>query len=255
MAYDHRRHAGNAGDLWKHLVLAEVAERLLAAGIRVYVESHAGRPGYQLRSGGEWEGGIGRIWPIPEEMATHPYFQILAALNPQGLELYPGSASIVLHLARKRGFSLRSELWDTSPEVEAAWFSSRQEGVRFHLGDGFSGAGRLPRELKEPALLLVDSPWTDLRDADLARGLISKAVEAGWVVLSWEVIDGPALGQPASRRRGFDLLFEEAGLVGSGKGARMTLAWGDRHPDLLDDLIGELLGIEEEFPRMDRRMS
>jgi len=70
MAYDHRRHAGNAGDLWKHLVLAEVAERLLAAGIRVYVESHAGRPGYQLRSGGRGgSGGSGRFrrrWrPIP----------------------------------------------------------------------------------------------------------------------------------------------------------------------------------------------
>ena len=259
MGYDHRRHAGNAGDLWKHIVLAEVADRLFEAGVRVYVESHAGRPGYQLCPGGEWEGGIGRIWPIPEGLAARPYFQILAALNPRRLERYPGSPTIVLELARRRGCALRAELWDTSPEVEAAWragaFSSRREVVRFHLGDGFSGAGRLARELKEPALLLVDSPWTDLRDADLARGLISKAVEAGWVVLSWEVIDGPALGQPAFRRRGFDLLFEEAGLVGSGKGARMTLAWGDRHPDLLDDLIGELLGIEEEFPRMARRMS
>ena len=255
MAYDHRRHAGNAGDLWKHIVLAEVADRLFEAGVRVYVESHAGRPGYRLRPGGEWEGGIGRLWPIPVEMATHPYFQILAALNPQGLELYPGSASIVLHLARTRGFSLRAELWDTSPEVEATWFSSRQEGVRFHLGDGFSGAGRLPRELKEPALLLVDSPWTDPRDADLARGLISRAAEAGWVVLSWEAIDGSTRREAAFRRRGFDLLFEEAGLAGSGKGARMTLAWGDRHPYLIDDLIGGLLGIEEELPRAARRMT
>ena len=255
MAYDHRRHAGNAGDLWKHLVLAEVAERLLAAGIRVYVESHAGRPGYQLRSGGEWEGGIGRIWPIPEEMATHPYFQILAALNPQGLERYPGSASIVLEVARWHSIELRVELWDTSPEVDAAWFSSRQQSVRFHLGDGFSGAGRLARELKEPALLLVDPPWTDPRDADLARGLISRAVGAGWVVLSWEAIERSTRREAAFRRRGFDLLFEEAGLAGTGKGARMTLAWGDRHPDLIDDLIGGLLGIEEELPRAARRMT
>lgn len=259
MAYDHRRHAGNAGDLWKHIVLAEVADRLFEAGVRVYVESHAGRPGYRLRPGGEWEGGIGRIWPIPEGMAARPYFQILAALNPQGLELYPGSASIVLHLARKRGFSLRAELWDTSPEVEASWRAGeanvRRQHVQFHLGDGFSGAGRLAGVLKEPALLLVDSPWTDPRDADLARGLISRAAEAGWVVLSWEAIDGSTRREAAFRRRGFDLLFEEAGLSGSGKGARMTLAWGDRHPYLIDDLIGGLLGIEEELPRAARRMT
>ena len=259
MAYDHRRHAGNAGDLWKHIVLAEVADRLFEAGVRVYVESHAGRPGYRLRPGGEWEGGIGRIWPIPEGMAARPYFQILAALNPQGRELYPGSASIVLHLARKRGFSLRAELWDTSPEVEASWRAGeanvRRQHVQFHLGDGFSGAGRLAGVLKEPALLLVDSPWTDPRDADLARGLISRAAEAGWVVLSWEAIDGSTRREAAFRRRGFDLLFEEAGLSGSGKGARMTLAWGDRHPYLIDDLIGGLLGIEEELPRAARRMT
>jgi 23S rRNA (adenine2030-N6)-methyltransferase len=164
MGYDHCRHAGNAGDVWKHLILAEVADRLLAAGVRVYVESHAGRPGYRLRPGGEWEGGIGRLWPIPEGLAAHPYFQIMAALNPQALERYPGSASIVLELARRRGFVLRVELWDTSPEVEAAWRSRHGGGegsqVQFHLGDGFSGASRFIGRCRELALLLIDSPFT-----------------------------------------------------------------------------------------------
>jgi 23S rRNA (adenine2030-N6)-methyltransferase len=258
MGYDHHRHAGNAGDVWKHLVLAEAADRLLAAGVRVYVESHAGRPGYQLRPGGEWEGGIGRLWPIPEGLATHPYFQILADLNPQRLERYPGSASIVLHLARRRGFALRAELWDTSPEVEEAWRSvekGRSLKINFHLGDGFSGARKLTRDLDEAALLLVDSPYVDKGDSALVDELIRRSAEAGWVVLSWQILGPEAGARPDCNHREFPLRFEDAGLVcGPMEGAAMVLAWGDRRSDQMKDLIEELEGIEEEFAGIARRM-
>jgi len=41
MRYNHRNHAGNAGDVWKHFILAEVAEYLLAKEKNlVYIESH-----------------------------------------------------------------------------------------------------------------------------------------------------------------------------------------------------------------------
>ena len=259
MGYDHRRHAGNAGDLWKHLVLAEAADRLLAAGVRVYVESHAGRPEYQLPPGGEWEGGIGRIWPIPEGLAAHPYFQILAALNPHGLERYPGSASIVLELARRRSFALRSELWDTSPEVEAAWRSvekGRSLKINFHLGDGFSGASKLTRDLDEAALLLIDSPFTEGGDAALVDELMGRAAEAGWVVLSWHPVGEGPVPIPRSLHRTFSLKFNETGLDCCGmEGAAMVLAWGDRRSDQIDDLIEELEGIEGEFSGIARRIS
>ncbi|HNY34810.1 MAG TPA: hypothetical protein PKK68_09165, partial [Methanothrix soehngenii] len=63
--YDHRNHAGNAGDVWKHFILLEAADWLLASGGSLaYAESHAGRPEYILNAPGEWQGGIGRVWPI-----------------------------------------------------------------------------------------------------------------------------------------------------------------------------------------------
>jgi 23S rRNA (adenine2030-N6)-methyltransferase len=260
MSYDHRRHAGNAGDLWKHLLLAEVADRLLAAGVRVYVESHAGRSEYQLLPGGEWEGGIGRLWPPRGDLTRYSYFVILGGLNPGGLMRYPGSATIVLEIARVRGIDLRMELWDKSPEVEGAWRRSRGGGggpeVQFHLGDGFSGASRLVEELRESALLLIDSPFVDEEDAALVDQLMGRAAEAGWAALSWHPVGGRPLPTPRSRHRTFALDFNEADLDGCGmEGVAMVLAWGDRTPGGIEDLVEGLVRIEEEFARLARRLS
>ncbi len=60
--YSHRFHAGNVGDVWKHLVLVEVLARARAAGPVSYVESHAGEGDYALGPTGEWTEGIGRLW-------------------------------------------------------------------------------------------------------------------------------------------------------------------------------------------------
>jgi 23S rRNA (adenine2030-N6)-methyltransferase len=263
MEYDHRRHAGNAGDLWKHLVLAEVAEHLFEAEmVQVYVESHAGYPEYRLSPGGEWEGGVGRLWPHREDLAIFPYFQILGDLNPVELERYPGSASIVLELAKRRGFDLSAELWDSSPEIEKAWRSRKNgrslEHPHFHLGDGFSGVAKLTNELDEPALLLVDSPYIAEGDALLVEELISRSAAAGWIALSWQMLGLKTRPNPDCDCREFDLRFEEAGLVcGSWEGATMILAWDeDRHQDQkIDDLIERLERIEEDFPKIAGRMS
>ena len=262
MGYDHRRHAGNAGDLWKHLVLAEVADQLFEAGIRVYVESHAGYPEYALSSGGEWVGGIGRLWPYREDLEGYAYFQILGNLNPKGPERYPGSASIVIELAKRRGLDIRAELWDKSSEVEEGWRSLENDwsvpGLHFHLGDGFSGAGRLTDELDEPALLLVDSPYIAEGDAALVEELISRSAAAGWVALSWQMLGLETSPNPACDHREFVLCFEEAGLVcGPWEGAAMTLAWEEEgFPGRkVDDLIEKLERMEKDLPRIGARMS
>ncbi|MEO6028841.1 MAG: 23S rRNA (adenine(2030)-N(6))-methyltransferase RlmJ [Candidatus Binatia bacterium] len=60
--YSHRFHAGNVGDVWKHLVLVEVLRRARELGPVSYVESHAGEGEYALGPTGEWTEGIGRLW-------------------------------------------------------------------------------------------------------------------------------------------------------------------------------------------------
>ncbi|HPJ30361.1 MAG TPA: 23S rRNA (adenine(2030)-N(6))-methyltransferase RlmJ [Methanothrix sp.] len=254
MGYDHRRHAGNAGDVWKHLILAEVADHLLGGGVRVYVESHAGRPEYRLRPGGEWEGGIGRLWPCPEPLAKYRHLQILGERNSRGLERYPGSASIVLELADRRGVALEAELWDKSPEVERAWRSREwSEGTstrHFHLGDGFSGVSDLLDRLKKPALLLIDSPYLEKSEASLVEDLISKSSKAGWVALSWQPADLVHRLRPDCNLREFELSFEEVGLESHPlKGASMILAWDGEATSIttMEALEERLEGIEKDL--------
>ena len=88
--YNHRVHAGNAGDVWKHFLLLEAADCLLDPdGSLVYAESHVGRPEYALRAPGDWEGGIGKIWPHLPSLKNFCYFDILADLNPENPSSFP----------------------------------------------------------------------------------------------------------------------------------------------------------------------
>ena len=104
--YDHRVHAGNAGDVWKHFLLMEAADWLLKGSNRlIYAESHAGRPHYPLKAPGEWEEGIGRIWHLLPSLQSFAYFRILCKLNPpyslaSEERLYPGSVLQIYELGR-----------------------------------------------------------------------------------------------------------------------------------------------------------
>jgi 23S rRNA (adenine2030-N6)-methyltransferase len=60
--YEHRFHAGNAGDVWKHLVWLELVAGLRAGQGRLdVVETHAGAGRYRLGGTGEWMEGVGRL--------------------------------------------------------------------------------------------------------------------------------------------------------------------------------------------------
>ena len=144
--YDHRVHAGNSGDVWKHFLLLEVADCLLTPDSSlVYAESHVGRPKYALKPSGDWESGIGRIWPDLPLLKNFPYFDILAELNsfepscPSETKCYPGSALLVAELAKRKKADLKIEIWDIDPAVGASWNECLDHSsISFHLEDGFS---------------------------------------------------------------------------------------------------------------------
>lgn len=243
MNYDHGPHAGNAGDVWKHLILAETADHLFQDEMRIYVESHVGFPEYRLSRGGEWEGGVGRCGSKLESLSTFPYFQILSEANPKNLELYLGSARLVLELARLRGQNIRAELWDQSPLVARSWSRHDERGfqVSLHQGDGFFGAMELAEE-RDFALLLIDPPYIDERDAKAAEDLLSAAVKAGWVALCWYMTDQNEPPRPSIPFETFCLRFKDAGLEGGRwEGAAVIVAGGDR------SLIGWLERRTNEF--------
>jgi len=190
--YDHLRHAGNAGDVIKHIVLAEAIDHLLFSGL-IYAESHAGYPGYMLMPGGEWEGGIGRLWPMRSDLFDYPYIQALERLNQSEIEAYPGSICLAMMVAEEGGFPLRIEAWDIDPLTDEAWsrLDSYPHDLRFHMGDGFSGVEELLEE--EAGLLLIDPPLLERKDIERSVRLLELAAEAGWTALLWYMVD---LGRP-----------------------------------------------------------
>lgn len=249
-SYDHRVHAGNAGDVWKHFILAEVSGYLLESGrALVYAESHAGRPDYLLNRCGEWTDGVGRCWRHLPSLLNFCYFRVLSSFNPKGLLCYPGSVRIVQEIARRHSLKLQADVWDIDPDVASAWanYGDREE-IDFHEGDGFTGAlyllGRSP-----PGLLLIDPPYVDAKDASLAENLFFEAAEMGWTVLWWSMAGLDTAPRSSSPER-FSLSFAEAGMeCGRWDGATVAIYGADS--SLIEHVRGQgaaLIRVLKNYP-------
>lgn len=259
--YDHRSHVGNAGDVWKHFILAEAANCLLATGsCLIYAESHVGRPEYLLDSRGEWTEGVGRCWPRLPALQDFSYFKILADLNPYGPARYPGSACLILNLARSQGANLSADVWDIDPAVAKDWTAKSKakrtakqtakllqagqgDKIEFHLGDGFSGVKSLLKR-SQPGLLLIDPPYLNPTDAQRAEDLLFEAEENGWAVLWWYMAGAKTVPE-SSRMERLSLSFADAGMdCGRWKGAVVALAGFSRQAkDRLKESIRRFLEI------------
>ena len=224
--YDHRKHAGNAGDVWKHFILAEVADYLLSERkMLTYIESHVGYPRYNLSSSGEWEGGIARCWPHISALEVFSYFQLIRDMNHLGLVCYPGSTDIVMAIARKQCSDIDVEIWDIDPNVAASWHGDSR--VKFHLEDGFMGVLSI-LDRSPPGIILIDPPYIGENDIRKALNLLSHAEKAGWVVLWWQM-DGKETAPEAGLRK-YTLRFSDVSLnCDRWLGATMAVAGADAH--------------------------
>lgn len=97
MNYRHQFHAGNVADVFKHLVLVRVLEALRSKATPFCViDTHAGSGLYRLKAPGEFEQGIGRLWPVRADWPLlNDYFARLALLNDRDVCIYPGSPWLI----------------------------------------------------------------------------------------------------------------------------------------------------------------
>jgi 23S rRNA (adenine2030-N6)-methyltransferase len=265
--YNHRVHAGNAGDVWKHFLLLEAADCLLDPdGSLVYAESHVGRPEYALRAPGDWEGGIGKIWQHLPSLKDFCFFDILADLNSQnqssviGSEaiseplLYPGSARLIYELANRKGAKLQADVWDIDPGVASSWegFSKAAKSTEyfpakivFHQADGFAGVLSHLRRSRE-GLLFIDPPYIVPEDLRLAEVLLQRAKERGWIVLWWYMTDMMTAPCPLVT---FELQFSKAGLDG-GRWKGAVVAFAGPENERFEHLLGRMHRQKEKLIRM-----
>lgn len=196
MNYRHAFHAGNPGDVLKHLVLVLLLDHLRRKDSAfAYLETHAGRGLYDLAADaasrtGEHESGIRRFWGEPPgSPALARYLEIIARFNDGGrdgedgdrdgpgpaaatpLRHYPGSPAFAQALLRADD---RMTLCELHPEEHLAL--RRQVGddprVGVHRLDGYNGLKAFLPPKERRGLVLIDPPFERPDEYDaLVRGL------------------------------------------------------------------------------------
>ena len=168
MNYRHAFHAGNFGDVLKHLVLVALLERLTQKDKPLFfLDTHAGRGRYDLdgdaaRRSGESGGGIRRLAvakSLPPLAARYlALVRGLDAANAARIRFYPGSPRIAALLMRPADHAALCEL--APHEAEELKREFALDG-RFavHLRDGYESLKALLPPQERRGLVLVDPPY------------------------------------------------------------------------------------------------
>jgi 23S rRNA (adenine2030-N6)-methyltransferase len=179
--YRHQFHAGNVADVFKHLVLTRVLEALrLKETPFCVIDTHAGSGLYRLQAPGEFEQGIGRLWPVRAQWTQlAAYFELLAALNNRnGLKAYPGSPWIIRALLRPQD---RAVFLERHPEEAAALRDNLQgsRGITINEADAWAALKGLVPPKENRGLVFIDPPYEKPEEFDqVARAL--RAAHPRW---------------------------------------------------------------------------
>ncbi len=197
MNYRHAFHAGNFADVVKHALLARVVTHLRKkeTAFRV-IDTHAGTGLTDLRSdearrGGEWQGGIGRVWQHAFDAGVaallEPYLSAIAAYNPGSKPgvapdrerlpspddtsvaapaFYPGSPLLIRQWLRPQDRLIACEL-----EANAASMLSRNlhgdARIKAIAIDGWTALNAYIPPKEKRGLVLIDPPYE--QDDELQR--------------------------------------------------------------------------------------
>jgi 23S rRNA (adenine2030-N6)-methyltransferase len=211
MDYAHARHAGNAGDVFKHVALVAALEELTKNPAPLhYVETHAGDGLYPLGSAGEWGDGVSRVFTADAGLLGR-YAQVVRSFSRPGAtrpDAYPGSPSIARRLLRA---SDRSTLYEIDARA-AALLRRAVPDAEVRESDGLSAGldGHAP-VLDARTLLFVDPPFTQKQEWTDAARAAARASSAA--LLFWYPIK--VLTRPRA------LLFELAKLGVRGVAAEL----------------------------------
>lgn len=216
MNYRHQYHAGNFADVLKHAVLLHLLRAMQAKekGF-VYIDTHAGRGGYDLAAAGsgtslartpEWPDGIGRLLgraDLPPELENYlaavrafdarvrekNAADVAASSAPAGAEregaqppaaldaprFYPGSPRLAQGVLRAQD---RAMLFERQPE-EAAALAAEFAGLRrisVQAQDGYVGVRAALPPPERRALVLIDPPFESQDEWSNIAGALSEGL-------------------------------------------------------------------------------
>lgn len=217
MNYRHAFHAGNHGDVLKHVVLLALCDALIGKPAPCFaLDTHAGRGLYRLDAAeaqrtGEAEGGFARL-----QAGSHPAIDsylaaVTACRQAHGEAAYPGSPWLLAHALRAQDRIACCELEPGEAQALRAAFA-QDPRVAVHHRDGYEAVAALlpPRpggERIARGLVLIDPPYeAQLAEFDLALAALRTGL-ARWaegVFVLW---------YPIKRRRELAPFHREAAML------------------------------------------
>lgn len=182
LSYQHIYHAGNLADVHKHFILCELLNLLTGKDRPIsYMETHAGRGLYNLRSPesektGEAEQGIIALRKkkiLPENSL---YIKILDDVEKkEGKDFYPGSPLVAKLILRKKD---QIHLMEKHPqEIKFLRRNLEGENVSVHFRDGYEGVLALsPPKPPEPrrGLVFIDPSYEVKTEYSDVANFVSK---------------------------------------------------------------------------------
>lgn len=186
MNYRHIYHAGNFGDVVKHVVLTLLLRRLMLKGTPVCVfDTHAGIGKYNLASEEamktlEFQGGIGvllRVGNLPEVFAPYCDAVRQCGCRPEdegNPGWYPGSPWIARHFLRSGDRLLLSELHPHDVQsLRNTFVGDRQVSV--HHVDAYSALKAFLPPTERRGLILIDPAFEVENEFELVVKGLSEA--------------------------------------------------------------------------------
>jgi len=219
------KHAGNFGDVVKHLLLAELLERERSR-IKTYIDPYAGSPVndlsnaaylYSRRSkrtraaGLPWADRYVQLASVGA-LRRAQYTRILKNLDFPGRTLYPGSAQIAADVL---GTHARLLLADNDASDARALRRLPRARVARSLSPDHPWVAA---SLEQSAFVLVD-PF-NLRTDSTAQSFVIAAARVGALVMAWYPLYGPT-GHPD-----IDKLWNSLVVPKSNRSVRVEVGWG-----------------------------
>jgi len=166
LKYQHRHHAGNFGDVLKHVLLVDLLRRLaMKEKPFFFLDTHAGRGEYAIDEGARHEAAQG----VLKVLATKPHcgeirvWLDLVRKNDAGdatraLRVYPGSPRLAQLLLRPTDRAAFFELAPREAEALSA-ILGRDKRLHIECGGGYQAMKALlpPRERR--GLVFIDPPY------------------------------------------------------------------------------------------------
>ncbi|MDA1107467.1 MAG: 23S rRNA (adenine(2030)-N(6))-methyltransferase RlmJ [Proteobacteria bacterium] len=168
MNYRHSFHAGNVADVFKHVVLVLVLRALHKKDTPFcVVDTHAGSGVYQLERLGEFEQGIGLIWPERERWPVlADYLSVIEKLNGKaGIKYYPGSPFIIREYLRPQDRAVFMEL-QPGEYVNLKTNFNGIKNISVHHVDAWSSFKAFVPLRENRGMVLMDPPFEAANEFD-----------------------------------------------------------------------------------------